>query len=517
MAGRMADANDGPAADYGGGLTFSVFMTCLVAASGGLLYGYDIGVSGGVSEMEPFLERFFPHILKRMADATTGSEYCIYDSQALTAFTSSLYIAAAMSSLVASRATYALGRHAVMLMGAALFIAGAAMTGAAVNIAMLIIGRILLGFGLGFNNQATPMFLAEMAPSRCRGALTAAYQFFLALGVLIANITNYVTSRVSWGWRLSLGLAGAPAAVILLGTLFLTDTPSSLVMRGQADRARAALLRIRGRGADVDAELADISRAVEAARRSADGAFRRIAARREYRPHLVLAVAVPLFNQFTGVFVLSFFSPLVFRTAGFGSNAALMGAVVLGAVHLGSLVLSTQVIDRHGRKVLLVVGGVQMMICQVAIAWIMGAQVGRSGEATMARPYAVAVLVLACLQMAGFGLSWGPLQWVVPGEIFPVDIRPAGQAMNVFINFILTFVLAQSFLAMLCRFKHATFAFYAAWVAVMTVFLALLLPETKGVPLESMGTVWARHWYWKRFVQDQGKSTRAISKEDTAV
>jgi MFS family permease len=213
--------------------------------------------------------------------------------------------------------------------------------------------------------QAAPLFLAEMSPPRWRGSLTAGYQFFLALGVLIANLINYGTARVSWGWRVSLGLAGAPAALICVGALFLTDTPSSLVVRGRADRARAALVRVRGPGADVDAELKEISRAVEAARQSEDGAFRRIATRREYRPYLVFAVAVPLFAELTGVIVLSFFSPLVFRTIGFGSNAALVGAVLIGAMNLGALILSTPVIDRYGRKVLFMVGGVLMTICQV--------------------------------------------------------------------------------------------------------------------------------------------------------
>lgn len=213
--------------------------------------------------------------------------------------------------------------------------------------------------------QAAPLFLAEMAPSKWRGALTAGYQFFLALGVLTANLVNYATARASWGWRVSLGLAGAPAIVIFVGALFLTDTPSSLVMRGRPESARAALLRVRGADADVDAELRDIAKAVEAARRSEDGAFRRMATRREYRPHLVLAVAVPMFFQLTGVIVLAFFAPLVFRTVGFGSNAALMGAVINGAVNLVSLLLSTLVIDRYGRKVLFMVGGIQMVIAQV--------------------------------------------------------------------------------------------------------------------------------------------------------
>ncbi|GJN02746.1 hypothetical protein PR202_ga20127 [Eleusine coracana subsp. coracana] len=404
-----------------------------------------------------------------------------------------------------------------MLIGGALFFTGAVLTGAAMNLAMLIVGRMLLGFGVGFTNQAAPLFLAEMAPTRWRGAFTSGINFFLTLDVLIANLINYAAVHVPWGWRLSLGLAGAPAAAMFAGALFLIDTPVSLVVRGRFDDARAALRRVRGPGADVEAELREVSRAVDEAtarRRSEEedgGPFRRMATRREYRPYFAFAVAVPVFTQLTGVFVLGFFAPLVFRTVGFGGDAALMGAVILGAVNLVSIIAATLVIDRYGRRFLFMVGGIQMIICLVTIAWIMGAQLGKTGGAAMSRPFAVAVLVFTCLHSAGFGVSWGPLAWVVPGEIFPVDIRSLGQAMNMSISMGLAFVQTQSFLAMLCSFKHATFAYYAAWVAVMTVFIAIFLPETKGVPLESMGDVWARHWYWKRFVQRQGKSAVALT------
>lgn len=206
-----------------------------------------------------------------------------------------------------------------------------------------------------------------MAPARWRGAFTSGINFFLTLGVLVANLLNYAAARVSWGWHLSLSLAGAPAAAMFVGALFLTDTPSSLVMRGSVDDARAALRRVRGSGADVDAELREVSRAVEATRRSEDGAALRMATRREYRPFLVFAVAVPVFTQLTGVVVLAFFAPLVFRTVGFGSNGALMGTVILGAVNLVSIILATLVIDRYGRRFLFMVGGIQMIVCQVCL------------------------------------------------------------------------------------------------------------------------------------------------------
>ncbi|KAG2572526.1 hypothetical protein PVAP13_7KG184155 [Panicum virgatum] len=169
--GGFAVAGAAPSADYGGRVTFSVVVTCLMAASGGLIFGYDIGISGGVTAMESFLSAFFPGVLRRMA-AARRDQYCVYDSHALTAFTSSLYLAGLAASLVASRVTKAVGRQAVMLAGGALFFAGAAVNAAAVNIAMLIVGRMLLGFGIGFTNQAAPVYLAETAPPKWRGAFT---------------------------------------------------------------------------------------------------------------------------------------------------------------------------------------------------------------------------------------------------------------------------------------------------------------------------------------------------------
>uniref|UniRef100_A0A0E0KRC0 Major facilitator superfamily (MFS) profile domain-containing protein n=1 Tax=Oryza punctata TaxID=4537 RepID=A0A0E0KRC0_ORYPU len=509
--GGFPVAGGAPQGDYGGGITFSVVVTCLMAASGGLIFGYDIGISGGVTAMESFLEAFFPGVLRRMA-AARRDEYCVYDSHALTAFTSSLYLAGLAASLAAGRVTRAVGRQAVMLAGGALFFAGATVNAAAVNIAMLIVGRMLLGFGIGFTNQAAPVYLAETAPAKWRGAFTTGFQLFLGIGNLAANLTNYGAARIPrWGWRLSLGLAAAPASVILVGALLIPDTPSSLLVRGRVEQARAALRRVRGAKADVDAELEDVARAVEAARANEEGAYRRILWR-QHRPHLVMAVAVPLLQQLTGVIVIAFFSPVLFQTAGFGSNASLMGAVILGSVNLGSTLVSIATVDRYGRRILFLTGGLVMIVCQVAVAWIMGSQIGRDGESTMARRYSVAVLALTCVFSAAFGWSWGPLTWVIPGEIFPVEIRSAGQGISVAVNLGATFVLTQTFLAMLCSFKYATFLYYAAWVAVMTAFVWAFLPETKGVPLEAMGAVWARHWYWRRFVQPPPAAKDAMAE-----
>ncbi|PNX72030.1 sugar transport protein 5-like, partial [Trifolium pratense] len=154
MAGGILPVDSTPisAINIDGKLTLSIIITCIVAASGGLLYGYDLGVSGGVTTMVPFLEKFFPDILRKAAN-TQVNMYCVYDSQVLTLFTSSLYLAGLVSSLAASKVTAAYGRRNVIIIGGILFLAGGAINGGAENIPMLILGRVLLGFGVGFTNQ----------------------------------------------------------------------------------------------------------------------------------------------------------------------------------------------------------------------------------------------------------------------------------------------------------------------------------------------------------------------------
>uniref|UniRef100_A0A0A9H4S2 Major facilitator superfamily (MFS) profile domain-containing protein n=1 Tax=Arundo donax TaxID=35708 RepID=A0A0A9H4S2_ARUDO len=499
--GGFTAAEGGHAHDYDGGVTFSVVVTCLMAASCGLIFGYDIGVSGGVTQMESFLRKFFPEVLSGTKNAKRDA-YCKYDDQLLTAFTSSLFVAAMLSSLVASRVTRTIGRQAVMLIGGSLFLAGSAVNAGAINIAMLIVGRMLLGFGVGFTAQAAPLYLAETSPARWRGAFTTAYNIFMVLGTLAATVTNYFTNRIpGWGWRMSLGLAAVPAVIVVVGALFIPDTPSSMVLRGKPDMARASLQRIRGPGADVEAEFKDIVRAIEEARGNDEGAYERLRSK-GYRHYLLMVVAIPTFFDLTGVIVMAVFSPVLFRTVGFSSQKAIFGSVIVSLVNLVSTSLSSFVMDRCGRRFLFLSGGAAMIFCQLAMSWMLADHLGVHNAVTMPRNYAVAMLVFMCLYTFSFGMSWGPLKWVVPSEIYPVEIRSAGQAMTVSIVLCLSFAQTQVFTILLCAMKYAIFLFYAGWVLVMTAFIAAFLPETKGVPLEGMRSVWARHWYWRRFVRD---------------
>ncbi|KAK3133002.1 hypothetical protein QOZ80_6AG0530740 [Eleusine coracana subsp. coracana] len=469
MAGGAFAAPAGARRDYPGGLTTFVFMACLVAATGGLLFGYDVGVSGGVTSMDPFLLRFFPSVYRKQSEA--GNQYCMFDSQLLTTFTSSIFLSALAASLVAAASTRAAGRRWSMLAGGLTFLAGSALNAAAVNVAMLILGRALLGVGVGFASQSAPLYLSEMAPARARGMLNNGFNLMITVGILLAKLVNYGTARISagWGWRLSLGLAALPALVIVAGASFLRDTPNSLLERGRPEEARAMLQRARGAGVDVGDEFDDLAEA-SAASRAVAHPWRDIL-RRRYRPQLAIAVAVPACQQLTGI-VLQTYAPVLFKTAGFGGGASLMSAVITGLVNLAATFVSVFSVDRLGRRALLLEGGVQMLASMAAMGLLLRAGLGWTGAAgMMPRGLAAATVAVMCVDIAGFSWSWGPLGWLVPSEVMPLEVRPAGQSITVAVNMLVNFVIAQAFLPLFCRLRYTLFFVFAALLAAMTVLV----------------------------------------------
>lgn len=480
---------------YQGRVTSYVIISCIVAAIGGSIFGYDIGISGGVTSMDGFLQKFFPTVLKNQKLAHENN-YCKYNNQGLAAFTSSLYLAGLVASLVASPVTRKYGRRISIICGGMSFIIGATLNASAANLTMLILGRIMLGFGIGFGNQAVPLYLSEMAPFRLRGGLNMLFQLATTLGIFSANMINYGTSKLEpWGWRLSLGLAAAPALVMTLGGIFVPETPNSLIERGSKEKGRKVLEKIRGTD-NVHAELQDIIDASELAN-SIEHPFRNILEKRN-RPQLVMAIFMPTFQILTGINSILFYAPVLFQSMGFGRNASLYSSALTGAVLASSTVVSILTVDRLGRRVLLIGGGIQMIVCQVTVAIILGVKF--SSESELSKSFSAIVVLVICLFVAGFGWSWGPLGWTVPSEIFPLETRSAGQSITVAVNLFFTFVIGQSFLSLLCAFKFGIFLFFAGWITVMTIFVYVFLPETKGVPIEEMIFVWRKHWFWKKIV-----------------
>ncbi|GMN52555.1 hypothetical protein TIFTF001_021695 [Ficus carica] len=420
MAGGAFVAQGGR--HYEGGVTVFVVVTCLVAAMGGLIFGYDLGISGGVTSMEQFLIKFFPSVHKKMTDET-GNEnaYCKFDSHLLTLFTSSLYVAALVASFFASTITRVFGRKPTMFLGGLVFLVGSILNGVAEGVVVLIIGRLLLGVGVGFANQSVPVYLSEMAPAKIRGALNMGFQMAITIGILVANLVNYGTAKIKggWGWRVSLALAAVPAIMMTVGAIFLPETPNSILERGNQEKAKKMLQRIRGTD-NVEEEFQDLLEASEAAKQ-VDHPWTNILQPR-YRPQLI------------------------------------------------------------------------------AVGVMIGLKFGVNGLGTLTSTEANLVLFFICAYVAAFAWSWGPLGWLVPSEICPLEIRSAGQAINVSVNMFFTFIIAQGFLALLCHLKFGLFFFFAGFVIIMTIFVAFFVPETKNVPIEEINRVWKAHWFWGKYI-----------------
>jgi len=498
------------AQQYQGRVTLYVVLACMVAAIGGSIFGYDIGISGGVTSMDPFLKKFFPVVYRKKNQNSHDSDYCKYNNQGLAMFTSSLYIAGLVASLFASPLTRKYGRKASIIGGGISFIIGASLNASAVNLSMLIIGRIMLGVGIGFANQAVPLYLSELAPPKLRGGLNMLFQLATTLGNFTANMVNYGTQNITpWGWRLSLGLAAVPALFMTVGGIFLPETPNSLIERGHLQKGRAILERTRGTKL-VDAEYADMLDASDVAN-AIEHPFRNIFERRN-RPQLVMAIFMPMFQILTGINSILFYAPVLFGSLGFGKNASLYSSVLTGAVLVLSTLVSIATVDRWGRRPLLLAGGIQMIVCQVAVGIILGLKFG--GDKQLSKGFSALLVTAICLFVAAFGWSWGPLGWTVPSEIFPLETRSAGQAITVSVNLLFTFAIAQAFLYLLCTFKYGIFLFFAGWICIMTTFVYFFLPETKGVPIEEMILQWRKHWFWKRIVPCMDEETQTMKQPD---
>lgn len=480
-------------------ITPIVIISCIMAATGGLMFGYDVGVSGGVTSMPSFLEKFFPVVYHKTLQKELDSNYCKYDNQGLQLFTSSLYLAALIATFFASYTTRRLGRRLTMLIAGFFFIVGVVLNAAAQDLAMLIIGRILLGCGVGFANQAVPLFLSEIAPTRIRGALNILFQLNITIGILFANLINYGTSKIKggWGWRISLGLAGVPALLLTVGALLVVDTPNSLIERGRLDEGKKVLKRIRGTE-NVEPEYLEL---VEASRISKEvkHPFRNLLLKRN-RPQIIIAIMLQIFQQLTGINAIMFYAPVLFSTLGFKGDASLYSAVITGAVNVLSTVVSIYSVDKLGRRFLLLEAGIQMFFSNLVIAIVLGIKM-KDHSSNLDTGYAILVVIMVCTFVSAFAWSWGPLGWLIPSETFPLETRSAGQSVTVCINMLFTFIIGQAFLSMLCTFKFGIFLFFAGWILVMSFFVLFLVPETKNVPIEEMtDRVWKQHWLWKRFM-----------------
>lgn len=506
MAGGGAIATKAANADqYNFKMNFNIVLTAIVGASAGMLFGYDIGVTGGVTSMDAFLEKFFPGVLEFHQTHVSTDPYCQYDDIMLQLFTSSLFFAGMIAAMVGTVLNKKVGRKWTMVIAGFWFMAGALLTAFAPVFFVLLAGRLCLGVGVGLANQSAPVFLNEVAPAHLRGALNIMFQLAVTVGILFAQVINLWTASFD-GYRLSLGLAGVPAIVLSGLGMFLPDTPNSLAERGKLDAARQVLVKIRG-VSDVDAEYEDIVAAVDEARQYNGSSFAIF--KRRFRPQLVFVILIPFFQQLTGINSIMFYAPVIFKSLGFGDDAALVQTVLIGVINLVATFVSILVVDRLGRRILFLEGGTQMALALFASGLCLAfgfregtATVAEDGTLGLPKSLGMSYLVCMCLFTAGFAWSWGPLGWLVPTEIQKMETRAMGASINVFMNFLFTFIVGQLFLTMMCAMKWGVMWFFGAWVVIMTVWVQFFCPESKGVPIEHIDDMFKRHWFWGRFIGD---------------
>lgn len=487
-----------PGVRYNARMTVYVWFCCILGGCGGLLLGYDNGVIGGVVGLPDFQQKFFPDVYEATTVERIGATnpYCKYDNQILQLVVSSLYLSAAASAVVASQMARMWGRQMVLFIASIFFLVGTGFQAGAVNVAMVVIGRVLLGVGVGLASLVMPIYNAEIAPPHMRGAMNILFQLFVTIGILAAGLINYGASFITTGdgWRMPLALAAAPAIITLIGSIVLPDSPNSYLERGHPDKARQVLERIRGTK-EVDEEYADIEEAARLSKLIKHPMMNIF--KPQYRPQLVISLLFMLFQQFTGINAIIFYAPALFNSIGSGHTAALLNTVIIGAVNVLSTLIAVALVDKLGRRVMLIAGGCVMIVAEIIVGVTLKYEFAKYG---VSLPSGVSwgILAVICVYINGFAWSWGPIGWLYPTEIQPMETRAAGASINMASNMIFTFVIGQTFLTMLCSMEWGVFLFFAGFVIVMVLWVIFFLPETKGVPIEEVFRLFQSHWFWSK-------------------
>ncbi|MCH8686227.1 sugar porter family MFS transporter [Pedomonas mirosovicensis] len=429
--------------------TFS--MTAVVAASlGGLLFGFDTAVISGV----------------------TGA---LRDTFNLSAIGLGAAVSAALwgtlaGALGAGKPGDAFGSRTVLLWVAVLYILSALGCSLSQNLESLFFFRFIGGLAIGGSSVLAPVYISEVSPAERRGFLVGLFQFNIVLGILAAYLSNFLVGQLAGdalAWRLKLAVAAIPAVVFLLTLLRIPHSPRWLLTRGRLEEARAAIARLH-MGAP-DAVIAEISR---------HGSRSEGAARlcwRQHRKPILLALFIGMFNQLSGINAILYYLNDIFAAAGFDSLSADVQSVAVGVANLLATAAAMAVIDRVGRKPLLLAGAAGTCAALVCVAAIYAS--GR-GEA----------LLLPCLIgfIIFFAVSQGAVIWVYLSEIFPTSVRARGQALGSATHWIMNALISFAFPVIAAQTLALPFWFFAAAMAAQVLVVWKVFPETRGVQLEDM-------------------------------
>lgn len=452
-----------------------VWLLTIVAALGGLLFGYDFVVIGGA---KPFYEKFF--------GLTSQQQIGWANSCAL--------LGCLLGSLIAGAGADRFGRKKLLIASAVLFAVSSVLTGWASTFTAFVLWRIAGGVAIGIASNVSPVYIAEVSPAPWRGRLVSMNQMTIVVGILAAQIVNWLIAesvpagataemiRQSWngqfGWRWMFTAVAAPSLVFFLGALFVPESPRWLAMKGEKDRARRTLARI---GGDAYAEraLADVAATVEP--HAQEGRWAELLAP-GMRKVLGIGVVLAVLQQWCGINVIFNYAEEIYRSAGYGVSDILFNIVITGSINLVFTLVALGFVDRLGRRTLMLAGcaGVGAGHLLLGLSFYFGLK-------------GLPVLICTLAILACFAMSLGPVTWVILSEIFPNRIRGAAVSVSVSALWIACFALTFTFPALNAALGSAgTFWLYSGICVLGLLFVFWRVPETKGKTLEQIEREYAQ-------------------------
>jgi SP family sugar:H+ symporter-like MFS transporter len=476
MSNHQPEILEPPAAGatMSGSATYVVVLSS-VAALGGFLFGFDSGVINGTVKA---LGQAF-HTQAAGTGLAVGS----------------VLLGCAVGAFLGGALADSLGRRPTMLLTALLFLSSALVTGAASSAAIFILARLGGGLAIGAASVLGPAYIAEVAPAQWRGRLASLQQLAIVLGLFLAFLSNYLIARAAgdasatlWlgaaAWRWMLWMEAVPSAAFLLGVALVPESPRFLVASGHRDEARRVFARIGGDADELVRQVEDSLRGQHRPRLA--DLFQSQTGR--LAPVVWVGVGLAVFQQLVGINVIFYYGEVLWQAAGATEADALRINLLTGFVNILATFIAIALIDRVGRKPLLLAGSLGMAVTLAALAFLFATTaVGPAGKPVFTRSEAVAALTVANLYVVAFGVSWGPVVWVLLGEMFPNRRRGAALAVAGACNWVSNFAVTVTFLPLLeVAGLGGAYGLYAAAAIGSLVFVWAAVAETKGRSLEEM-------------------------------
>ena len=437
-------------------------MIYFFGALGGLLFGYDTGVISGAL-------LFIPNDFK-LSPFLQG------------AIVAGLLLGAMIGSACAGRLCDRLGRRKLIIIAAVVFTAGAILAALAPSVAVLVAARFIIGLAVGSAALVVPLYLSEIAPTEIRGAIASLNQLMIVGGILAAFIVNAILAS-SGNWRLMLGLAAVPSLILLVGMLFMPETPRYLVHAGEEETARDVLEDLPGdeRPEERIGEIREVEQHEEGG-----GGLGALWRAKWVRPALLVATGLAVFQQLVGINTIIYYAPTTLTNVGFAKTSAIYANLIIGVINVGMTVLAIRLVDRVGRKPMLYAGVAGMVgsLLVLGISLSVLPTPHHPGD-----PAAIITLVCLATFIASFAATWGPVVWVMIPEVLPLGVRGTAMGVAVFGNWAANFLVSQTFPALLKGLGPGpVFLGYAGLGILAGLFVKVFVTETKGRSLEEIET-----------------------------